>query len=91
MIDPYLVLTVIGIVILVIGVVLLAGKMKGGLILSLIGILWLFTMGLYYAFTYTGVYSSGLYPIANIIGVVLLIVGLVLVLRYWARTGVLRR
>lgn len=91
MIDQYLALTIAGIAILVIGAVLSVGKMKGGSVALLTGSLWLLTMAIYYAFAYTGVYESGLYPVANIIGVVLLIVGLYVVLRYWARAGILRR
>lgn len=90
-IDQYLLLTIIGIIIFVAGIVLLVGKVKGGFLVLLIGFLWLLTMGIYYAFTYTGVYKSGLYPVANVIGVVLLVVGLGAVLYYWMRAGVLRR
>ncbi|MEM0348150.1 MAG: hypothetical protein QW036_04485 [Zestosphaera sp.] len=91
MIDQYLLLTVIGIIIFVAGIVLLVSKAKGGLLVLLIGLLWLLTMGTYYLFVYAGVYESGLYPVANIIGVALLVVGLGAVLYYWMRAGVLRR
>lgn len=91
MIDQYLLLTVIGIIIFVAGIVLLVSKAKGGLLVLLIGLLWLLTMGIYYLFVYAGVYESGLYPVANIIGVALLVVGLGAVLYYWMRAGVLRR
>lgn len=91
MIDQYLLLTVIGIILFVAGIVLLSSKTKGGFLVLLVGLLWLLTMGIYYLFTYTGVYESGLYPVANIVGVVLLIVGLGVVLYYWARTGLLKR
>ena len=91
MIDQYLLLTVIGIIIFVAGIVLLVSKAKGGLLVLLIGLLWLLTMGIYYLFVYAGVYKSGLYPVANIIGVALLVVGLGAVLYYWMRAGVLRR
>lgn len=91
MIDQYLLLTVIGIILFIAGIVLLASKTKGGFLVLLVGLLWLLTMGIYYLFTYTGVYKSGLYPVANVVGVVLLIVGLGAVLYYWARTGLLKR
>jgi len=90
-VDQYLLLTVIGVIILVVGIALLATKKKGGFLTLLIGLLWLLTMGIYYAFAYTGVYETGLYPVANIIGIVLLIVGLGAVLYYWSRSGALRR
>ena len=91
MIDQYLLLTIMGVIIFIAGIVLVFGKKKGGFLVSLIGFLWLLTMGIYYLFTYAGVYEAGLYPVANIIGVVLLIAGLGVVLYYWARTGVLKR
>lgn len=90
-IDQYLLLTIIGIIIFVAGIALLAGKKKGGFLVLLIGLLWLLTMGIYYLFTYTGVYETGLYPVANIVGIVLLIAGLGAVLYYWMRSGVLKR
>ncbi len=90
-IDQYLSLTIVGIIILIAGIALLASKKKGGLLVLLLGLLWLLTMGIYYIFTYTGVYETGLYPVANVVGVVLLIVGLGAVLYYWTRSGVLKR
>ncbi len=84
-------LTLIGVIILVAGIALLVTKKKGGFLALLVGLLWLLTMGIYYAFAYTGVYETGLYPIANIIGIVLLIVGLGAVLYYWSRSGALKR
>jgi len=90
-IDQYTLLTIIGVVILIVGIALLATKKKGGFLALLIGLLWLFTMGIYYTFTYTGVYKTGLYPVANIIGIAILIIGLAVVIYYWSRSGVLRR
>lgn len=91
MIDQYLLLTIIGVIILILSIVLLATKKKSGFIALLIGLLWLLTMGIYYVFAYTGIYKTGLYPVANIIGVVILIVGLGAVLYYWSRSSALRR
>jgi len=88
--DQYLALLIIGVIILVLGLALLIGKRKGGYVLTLLGALWLLTMVIYYAFVYAGVYKSGLYPVANVIGVLLIVIGLGAVLYYWARAGVLR-
>lgn len=90
MLDQYLALLIIGVIILVLGLALLIGKRKGGYVLTLLGALWLLTMVIYYAFVYAGVYESGLYPVANVIGVLLIVIGLGAVLYYWARAGVLR-
>lgn len=90
MLDQYLALSIIGVIILVLGLALLIGKRKGGYVLTLLGALWLLTMVIYYAFDYAGVYESGLYPVANVIGVLLIVIGLGAVLYYWARAGVLR-
>lgn len=91
MIDQYLSLTIIGIILFIAGIILITRKAKGGFLVLLVGLLWLLTMGIYYIFTYTGVYEAGLYPVANIVGVVLLIAGLGAVLYYWSRTGLLKR
>ena len=91
MIDQYTLLTIIGVIILIVGIALLATKKKGGFLALLIGLLWLLTMGIYYTFTYTGVYKTSLYPVANIIGIAILIIGLAVVIYYWSRSGVLRR
>jgi len=90
--DQYLALSIIGVIILVLGLALLIGKRKGGYVLTLLGALWLLTMVIYYAFDYAGFYEhkSRLYPVANVIGVLLIVIGLGAVLYYWARAGVLR-
>ena len=64
---------------LVVGVGLWVAKRRSGVVLSLIGIGWLFTMGLYGALEVAGLYGkvgeAGGY-VANAVGVILMIVGI---------------
>lgn len=80
-IDQYVLLTVIGAVIVVMGVVLYFTRRRGGAVLLTFGALWLFTMVLYYALTVTGLYGSGSI-VLNVIGLLILVVGGALSLLY---------
>lgn len=73
MIDQYLVLTIIGVIVLVIGIVLLLIGRRGGLLI-LVGILWLFTMGLYYGLSAVGIYGTP-HILNNAIGILILVIG----------------
>jgi len=81
MFDQYATLTIIGVIILIIGIALYATRKKGGLMLTLIGGLWLFTMGLYYGLAATKLYGSGSI-LLNVIGIIILIVGAALSIVY---------
>jgi len=72
--DQFLALTVMGVVIVIIGVVLILAKKRGGIVL-LVGLLWLFTMALYYGLKAAGIYGTAPHILKNIIGVTILIVG----------------
>ena len=74
MFDQYAVLTVIGVIILLIGIALYVAKKKGGLMLTLLGALWLFTMGLYYGLAAAKLYGSSSI-LLNVIGIIILILG----------------
>lgn len=76
---------------LAIGSVLIATKRRIGGLITLIGALWILTMGIYYAFQYSRIYETGLYPVANVVGVIILIVGIGTVLFYWTRIGLLKK
>jgi len=71
--DQFIALTVMGVVIVIIGIVLLLAKKRGGIVL-LIGLLWLFTMALYYGLSAAGIYGTP-HILNNIIGVIILIIG----------------
>jgi hypothetical protein len=81
MFDQYATLTIIGVIILLIGIALYAARKKGGLMLTLIGGLWLFTMGLYYGLVATKLYGSRSI-LLNVIGIIILIVGATLSIVY---------
>ena len=70
----------IGVIILIAGLALTASKTRGGLMLLVMGVLWLAAFGLYLALLSVGIYgkvgAEGGY-IPNLIGLVLLIVGVV--------------
>jgi len=73
----------VGLILLIIGVVMWITRTRGGLVLLALGVFWLLTMLIYYAYTYAGIYERrALYPISNIIGVVLIIAGLVIAFVY---------
>jgi membrane-bound ClpP family serine protease len=74
MVDQFVVLTVIGVIILLLGIAMHAAKRRGGLMLILVGVLWLFTMALYYGLVAAGLYGSGSI-VLNVIGVLILVVG----------------
>jgi len=74
MVDQFVVLTVIGVIILLLGIAMHVAKRRGGLILILVGVLWLFTMALYYGLVAAGLYGSGSI-VLNVIGVLILVVG----------------
>jgi len=71
--DQFLALTIMGVVIVIIGIALLLAKKRGGIVL-LIGLLWLFTMALYYGLSAAGIYGTP-HILNNIIGVIILVVG----------------
>lgn len=79
--DQFIVLTIIGIIILVLGIALFAGKKRGGGLVVLLGALWLLTMALYYGLSYAGIYGTP-HPLNNIIGVIILVAGLGITLQY---------
>lgn len=69
----------LGALILIIGLIAVGVKRRGGMALVIIGILWFVAFGLYLALLSAGIYpnvgpAAGYVP--NIIGVVLIIVGL---------------
>jgi len=70
--DQYLVLLLMGVIVLVVDVTLLVGRFSR--ILMLLGVLWLFAIGLYY-----GLLALGIYGVSNIsfniVGAVLLLIG----------------
>jgi membrane-bound ClpP family serine protease len=74
MVDQFVVLTVIGVIILLLGIAMHVAKRRGGLMLILVGVLWLFTMALYYGLVAAGLYGSGSI-VLNVIGVLILVVG----------------
>jgi membrane-bound ClpP family serine protease len=74
MVDQFAVLTVIGVIILLLGIAMHVAKRRGGLMLILVGVLWLFTMALYYGLVAAGLYGSGSI-VLNVIGVLILVVG----------------
>ncbi|MEL9999761.1 MAG: hypothetical protein QXP03_06220 [Desulfurococcaceae archaeon] len=82
--DQFVVLTIIGAIILVLGIALFAGKRRGGGLLVLIGVLWLLTMALYYGLSYAGIYGTP-HPLNNVIGVIILVAGLGITLQYLRR------
>lgn len=79
--DQYTALTIIGAVILIIGLILWSTKRKLGGIVTLLCALWLFTMVLYYALTYAGIYGQQ-HIVNNLIGVAILVVGAIVTLSY---------
>lgn len=80
--DQPTVLTVIGVVILVIGLAMLFTKKRGGLVVLALGALWLFTMALYYGFVFAGIYGSEFHIAKNIIGLLILVVGVFVTTNY---------
>jgi hypothetical protein len=82
MIDQFVALTIIGVIIVLIGLALHVAKMKGGLLLILLGGLWLFTMVLYYGLVAAGIYGTEFHVAKNAIGVIILVVGGVLSIQY---------
>lgn len=74
MVDQFAVLTVIGAIILLLGIAMHVAKRRGGLMLILVGVLWLFTMALYYGLVAAGLYGSGSI-VLNVIGVLILVIG----------------
>lgn len=79
--DQFVVLTIIGALILILGIALFVGKKRGGGLLVLIGALWLLTMALYYGLSYAGIYGTP-HPLNNVIGVIILVAGLGITLQY---------
>lgn len=73
--DQFTALTIIGVVILVIGLALWALKKRGGVVVTLLGALWLFTMVLYYGLVYAGIYGTEFHIAKNVIGLLILLVG----------------
>lgn len=70
----------IGVVVLIAGVVLTLVKIRGGLMLLLMGLVWLAAFGLYLALLLAGIYGkvgaeAGYIP--NLIGLLLVIAGVV--------------
>ncbi len=82
MIDQFVALTIIGVIIVLIGLALHVAKMKGGLLLILLGGLWLFTMILYYGLVAAGIYGTEFHVAKNTIGVIILVVGGALSIQY---------
>ncbi len=85
MVDQYLALTIIGVIVLVIGIILLMAKIRSSGILILIGILWLFTMGLYYGLSATGIYGKP-HILNNVIGILILVIGGSLAIYYLSKS-----
>lgn len=80
--DQPTMLTVIGVVILVIGLAMWFTKKRGGFAVLMLGALWLFTMALYYGFVFAGVYGPEFHIAKNIIGLLILVVGVLVTANY---------
>ncbi len=70
----------LGVVILVVGAVLAAARRRAGLMIAVIGFIWLVGFGVYIAMSMAGIYGkvaaeAGYVP--NIVGILLLAVGVV--------------
>lgn len=80
-VDPILILDAIGAIVLIVGLALIAAKRRFGYLVALLGVLWLFTMGLYYWLMSAGIYGKTAAEagyVTNAVGMVLVIVGLVI-------------
>ncbi|MEZ0393773.1 MAG: hypothetical protein ABWK00_01820 [Desulfurococcaceae archaeon] len=72
--DQFVVLTAIGALITIVGLAMFLAKKRGGGVVLLLGLLWLFTMALYYGLNYVGTYGKPS-PVNNAIGLAILVIG----------------
>ena len=73
------VLVGIGVILTLIGLVLAAAKKRGGWIVTLMGVIFLASFGIYLALLFSGIYgkvAAAGYYIPNLIGAILVIIGI---------------